>query len=140
MELFPASGHAKACRRCGIAKPPSAFYAHPTSQDRRFSRCIECTRALCVARYQRDPARVKAIVRADHERHPTHRTARQQLNAAVSRGRLTKPADCEDCGRAFPSRLIHGHHEDYARPLDVVWLCATCHGQRHRLEARNAAA
>ena len=37
-------------------------------------------------------------------------------------------------------RALHGHHEDYSQPLEVVWLCAPCHGLRHRTGAALAAA
>jgi len=40
---------------------------------------------------------------------------------------------CEHCGRA-PTGFdrIHGHHDDYSKPLEVVWLCQRCHGAEHR--------
>jgi hypothetical protein len=57
--------------------------------------------------------------------------ARRTLKAAVRRGRISKPSACQDCGRS--DLIIHGHHHDYAKPLDVEWLCPWCHGKRHRL-------
>ncbi len=33
------------------------------------------------------------------------------------------------CGYALG---VHAHHESYAKPLEVIWLCQTCHGERHR--------
>lgn len=35
--------------------------------------------------------------------------------------------DQRRCGR----EPVHAHHEDYSRPLDIVWLCAGCHHRRH---------
>lgn len=51
-------------------------------------------------------------------------TIHQQAYRAVS----TESAVCSDCGAAG---RLHRHHEDYARPLDVVLLCPVCHGKRH---------
>lgn len=33
----------------------------------------------------------------------------------------------------------HAHHDDYSRPLDVIWLCPTHHGERHRIKNRTGA-
>lgn len=44
----------------------------------------------------------------------------------IGTGALQKAA-CQNCGK--PGR--HAHHEDYEKPLDVVWLCTKCHGSRH---------
>lgn len=69
----------------------------------------------------------------------TNPTKKEKLNAnyavtrAVKTGSLV-PAPCERCGKQLNDngvRQIHAHHEDYSRPLDVVWLCAKCHGERH---------
>jgi len=43
------------------------------------------------------------------------------------RGKLIKPALCEDCGNNEPE---HMHHDDYEKPLDVNWLCVKCHNKR----------
>lgn len=51
---------------------------------------------------------------------------------ALRRGDLVKPAAC---GRCWTAGKVHAHHHDYAKPLDVVWLCPSCHGIEHaRLE------
>jgi hypothetical protein len=49
--------------------------------------------------------------------------ARSYLNVYVRRGKIVR-GPCEVCGR---TDLIHGHHEDYTKPLEVRWLCRTHH-------------
>jgi hypothetical protein len=63
------------------------------------------------------------------------REARLIVRLAVSAGLIRKPEHCEGCGETFPARRLQGHHYDgYDRPLDVRWLCATCHGKAHQKE------
>lgn len=38
---------------------------------------------------------------------------------------------CQRCGKAG---LIHRHHHDYSKPLDVEIVCASCHGKQHAME------
>jgi len=52
--------------------------------------------------------------------------ARYAVWKAVRDGALV-PGPCERCGK--PNG--HAHHEDYSKPLDVVWLCHRCHMRRH---------
>lgn len=56
--------------------------------------------------------------------------ARDAVNKAVKSGRLIK-TPCVDCGS---TKRIEGHHPDYSKPLDVIWLCWKCHIERHVLE------
>lgn len=54
--------------------------------------------------------------------------ARYKVQSAVRNGTLI-PTPCSSCGS--PEQL-HGHHPDYNKPLEVIWLCAECHYKRHR--------
>jgi hypothetical protein len=56
-------------------------------------------------------------------------SVRAYANVYQRRGAL-KPQPCEDCGRSN----VEKHHADYSKPLDVTWLCRTCHLRRHENE------
>jgi hypothetical protein len=53
------------------------------------------------------------------------------LSLAIYHGDLTPASNCEKCGVSSGERALHGHHEDYSQPLDVVWLCSSCHRTEH---------
>ena len=46
---------------------------------------------------------------------------------AIRDGKLIK-APCECCDEA----IVHAHHDDYAKPLEVRWLCNKCHNDWHK--------
>jgi len=52
------------------------------------------------------------------------RRANRQVAYAVSTGRLIRLHQCEQCGVECKTE---GAHFDYDRPLDVRWLCRSCH-------------
>lgn len=54
--------------------------------------------------------------------------ARSAVQRALADGTLVK-MPCERCGS---EENVHAHHEDYERWLEVVWLCAVHHAERHR--------
>src|SRR5688572_5383578 len=62
--------------------------------------------------------------------------ARGQLKRAVVDGTVDKPLECQACGKRCEPHALHGHHHDYTKPLDVDWLCATCHRHAHASEPR----
>ena len=49
---------------------------------------------------------------------------------AVRWGKLTAPKDstCERCNAPNAEK----HHDDYNKPLVVMYLCRKCHRQRHK--------
>ncbi len=54
--------------------------------------------------------------------------ARAKTNYAVKTGKLIKPTKCEVCELKKP---LQGHHPDYSKPLEVMWLCTGCHADVH---------
>ena len=77
----------------------------------------------------RDSERGKATKKAYKHLYPQKITAQNGLNYAVAVGRIIKPNDCADCGSI--SNKLDGHHKDYAKPLEVRWLCRQCHRVEH---------
>lgn len=61
-------------------------------------------------------------------------TAHAIVCAARKRGEII-PEPCERCNA--PDALAH--HEDYSKPLEIMWLCPSCHMQRHRELGRGVA-
>lgn len=51
--------------------------------------------------------------------------ARQAKRASAKAANTNAP--CEVCGDVNSQ----GHHEDYSRPLEVMWLCQKHHSARH---------
>jgi len=76
-----------------------------------------------------------SIALAWTKRNPSNRSSRSnqhtahlEYNRALNKGLLVK-SDCEICGS---SNRICGHHNDYNKPLEVVWMCTACHNKWHR--------
>lgn len=42
-----------------------------------------------------------------------------------------RPKACSTCG-SIPSYSVHGHHNDYSKPFDVIWVCPKCHARIHK--------
>ena len=136
----------KTCIRCGKMKPLDEFYTHPQMADGRLNKCKECCRTYARLRHhkkmlepqwreaERARSRRKFAINGGgwKKTTPHKKAASVAVNNAVRGGRLVPANQCEDCGHDFSEFRREGHHEDYNKPLDVAWLCALCHGKRHR--------
>jgi len=54
-------------------------------------------------------------------------SARAAVSFAVKKGRLER-TPCVVCGET----RVDGHHIDYSKPLEVVWLCRQHHVEAHQ--------
>ena len=61
------------------------------------------------------------------EKYPNKYKAHTMVNNAIRDKRLFKEP-CEVCNC---TEKIHAHHDDYAKPLNIRWLCAEHHRQWH---------
>jgi hypothetical protein len=72
--------------------------------------------------------RVKPLERARAREHMLNYRqgyrARNKLRYEIRKGRIVRPTECEQCGG---TGRIEGAHHDYSKPLDVRWLCQSCH-------------
>ena len=149
----------KKCIKCGLSKPLDLFYSHEGMKDGRLNKCKECCKKSVSENYLKNiehykaydkaramlPHRVEArekysqttkgkekksyASREWKKRNPIKHGATIIVGNAVRDGRLNKPPNCSNCN-CEPSRL-HGHHDDYAMPLVVRWLCPKCHKAWH---------
>ena len=76
-----------------------------------------------------NPGKMSEYVRAWQKRNPEKLKAHHVINHAIEDGKLIKPSLCERCGS---EANLEGHHEDYAKPREVTWLCRQCHVDTHK--------
>jgi len=134
----------KTCFRCGKELDIEMFYRHPRMADGRLGKCKDCTREDVttnrnakidkVRAYDRlrgvTQKRIKSNTRNTKRwraKSPRKYAAHNLLNNAIRDGKL-KSKPCERCG----AEKVHAHHENYDKPLEVVWLCTVHHHQRHK--------
>lgn len=66
----------------------------------------------------------RAYVNRYRARNPQIARAHDAVKRALASGDLVRPDLCQRCQKA---PAIHSHHEDYAAPLDVLFVCRPCH-------------
>lgn len=58
------------------------------------------------------------------ENYPEKVSAQQAVHRAIKKGILIRPKICPKCGTGD---FIQGHHKNYGKWLEVMWLCWKCH-------------
>lgn len=150
----------KTCCSCRRTIPVECFGKNKTKRDGYQTMCRDCfrlygknnrgmlrlyyreyslknkTRIVAVSKNWRlrNGDRVSSMHIRYRNKFPDKHSARIELNNAIKLGLVNKPRSCGLCGRA--PKYLHGHHEDYSKPLDVLWVCPLCHSLIHQ-EKRN---
>lgn len=151
----------KTCRKCHTEKPLEDFYDQKSNRDGVASSCKECVKArMSEIRWSnidehRERDRKRYLVPKTREAHIKQAAEWRKMNSERARSikaawgrenskkknahcivkrKITekgmKPELCQCCGANGVE--IHGHHPDYSKPLEVIWLCTSCHGAEHR--------
>lgn len=131
----------KTCFKCKTEKPYSEFYKHAQMKDGHLNKCKLCTKKDVFIYRHESQSREKVLEydRKRGSRHPPEymqryrsifpnkRKAHNMVSNAIRDRKLFKEP-CEVCCAKI---RIHAHHDDYAKPLNVRWLCAAHHRQWH---------
>lgn len=138
------------CKGCGL-KTEAATHLRSGRVACR-PRCVECNRkwlnAYNTKYYERPEVREDKKRRAmrQHKADPVGHYLRNErfrnnnphkhyakgaISQALRKGTITSQR-CAVCG----GDTAEAHHDDYSKPLDVIWLCKTHHGERHRVKNR----
>ena len=71
--------------------------------------------------------RINQYQREWYQKNKEKRWAHVVLNRAVKSGKILRPKNCSECKKECKP---DGHHLDYNRPLDVIWICRACHSRK----------
>jgi len=145
-----AATEGKTCCRCGETLPLSSFHIDSNSSDGRRGACKSCRAIETRMRgdwqrkwreehrghynaQAREYRKRKGAVAWNKEWNARYKAAhRRECNAnyavwrAIQQGLLTRQP-CEVCGKPD----ANAHHDNYAHPLDVRWLCPSHHKRHH---------
>ena len=60
--------------------------------------------------------------------YPEKYKAHYYISMALQKRILTRPEKCSSCDN---KKFIVAHHENYFKPLEVIWVCRSCHLRIH---------
>jgi len=148
----------KICSKCNIQKPLDAFHNKAGGKYGKTKICKLCRKELdkktyCTSEYRKHhreyekqwrdshPKQNKTIhqnwycnnhdeiIKRNHTVYSKQIKTRAILWNAYESGQIKKPSKCEIC--AEKTAVLHAHHDDYDKPLDIIWVCPKCHGKLH---------
>jgi len=133
----------KRCNKCLEEKPLSAFTPNKSKPDGRIYTCRICLNAIRrgyqkldhVQRrrqnWRQTPTGKASNLKSRYkymDKFPEKTRAHNVVRLALKTKKILK-TPCVICG----NKKTEGHHEDYSKPFDVIWLCRNHHREVHRV-------
>ena len=139
-------GKREQCKVCIRVKNKKYERANPDKMTAKHNRWYEKNKDH-VAEYRRkryadnpEPFKERSIayrksknnepVKKYKYKYPHKKRAHLYVELAIEYGHLTRPNNCSKCKIECKPQ---GHHPDYSKPLEVIWLCPKCHSFEHRI-------
>ena len=134
----------KECFKCKTVRPLDEFYKHSMMADGHVNKCKTCNKQDVTDNRNKNIERIR-----EYDRERGKNAERLKTSAEISKAWRAqdkrRSAAHNAVARAIKSGLLVrkrclrcnepktvGHHEDYDKPLEVMWLCQPCHKQRHK--------
>ncbi len=128
-------GRNSECKKCSSKQGLKYYYTHRERILPQIHKYYQDNKEKCKATgkayYLKH--RAKRLEYFEKQETPIKRNCRNKVFRAIESGKL-KRGCCEDCKVPPDQEKIYGHHKDYNKPLEVVWLCQSCHMRRHSTE------
>lgn len=109
----------RVCPGCHQEKDRTEFYL-------KNIRCKRCCSEIDKRRNRKPRTEYHSEYRKGNKE---KRKAQDILNGAIRSGSMVRGSRCSRCNK---ETNVDAHHDDYDKPLDVRWLCRSCHRQHHK--------
>ncbi len=100
--------------------------SHKEEKSLRDRKYFERNREKILVRCRNNKEERRKADKKYRENHSDKRRARGQSRYQIDKGNIVRQP-CEKCGQ--PN--AHAHHEDYLKPMDIIWLCQKHHMRHH---------
>jgi hypothetical protein len=134
----------KTCFKCNVQKPLIEFYKHKGMADGFLNKCKSCTREDVIDNRNKNIEKYR-----EYDRERAKNSERQQARIEINRAWRNEDKRRAKCHNAVARAIKSGelvripcvrcgdvnslaHHEDYDKPLEVIWFCQPCHKERHK--------
>jgi DNA-directed RNA polymerase subunit M/transcription elongation factor TFIIS len=137
----------KECSKCKKKKSIKNFYPDENGKDGYRSQCKKCFSEYAISyqgvngnkyikKYHKSEKGKKSINKASRKSYINNKEkwiTRAKTHLAIKNGIIIKPNKCEVCEKKVSGHALQAHHIDYTKPLEVIFLCYSCHAEADKL-------